>query len=239
MSKALSNLRHYGTTKAEDFDNNKEVPDAINIFEDNYEKFKDRAYENRITSYYRLYNTASMKAALYQGSPLLFALKCRAKMEVKDGVWIIDETSAYEGSHCMYIYGWNETGWLVANSWGTWFGKSGKVVLPYEYKLAEVYAVEDTFDAGKVNKDITNYEIKLKALRADYLQLFIQYGPELDATHQKEADKIEAQMNDIEKKIQALQKQLVDVEKPFDKCKWLGNIINAIIQFFWRIFHKE
>lgn len=119
VNTALASLRHYGTTKASDWNNNNEVPKAIELFEADCAKYQQQAYENRITQYYRLYDVASMKAALYQGHPIVFVLVFRTGMEIKDGVWLVDEKSAKTGgSHCMWIYGWDERGWKVANSWG-------------------------------------------------------------------------------------------------------------------------
>lgn len=239
VSKALDALRHYGTTKASDWNNNDEVPDAVNKFEEDYDKYASLAYQNRITGYFRLYDVASIKATLYQGNPVVFSLTCREDMKIQDGVWIINEKSKACGGHCMYIYGWCKQGWKVGNSWGTYWGNNGNIIIPYETKLNDIYGVQDTFDSTKINADIKYYEKQLEGLREEYLQIYIQYGPELSKDKQKEVDNITKKMDEIDLKIKALQAKLVDVEKPFEKVGWFAKIINAIIQFFWRLFNKE
>ena len=51
----------------------------------------------------------------------------------------------------MVIYGWNEQGWKVLNSHGKYWGKNGKCILPYDYKLEEAWAVIDTIEGIKID----------------------------------------------------------------------------------------
>lgn len=239
LSKALSNLRHYGTTKARDWDNNKEVPEAITLFEEAYDTYKDKAYQNRITGYYRLYDINSIKASIYQGNPCPFTIKFRADMRFKDGQFIINEKSEWTGSHCMYIYGWNKDGWKICNSWSSYWGTNGTTILPFSTKLSEVYGVQDTFNSEKVNAEIEELQKQLESLHEDYVYVYAHSGPELTEVEQKKIKEIEDKMDEIEDKIKKLQQGYVDVHIPFENCQWLGKILNAIVQFFWKIFHKE
>lgn len=239
IGRALDSLKHYGTTKSADWDINVETPQAIEEFEKVYDEFASKAYQNRITSYFRLYDKNSIKATLYQGSPCVFFLTFREDMRIKDGVYIINEKSKSTGNHCMYIYGWNEIGWKVANSWGKWFGDDGNIIIPYDAKINDVYGLQDSFDSTKVNADIKHYENKLEELRKERAQIYIKYGAQLSEEAKKMLEDIDKKMEEIELKIQALQSKLVDIEKPFINMQWLAKILNAIIQFLWRLFNKD
>ena len=240
VNTALASLRHYGTTKASDWNNNNEVPKAIELFEADCAKYQQQAYENRITQYYRLYDVASMKAALYQGHPIVFVLVFRTGMEIKDGVWLVDEKSAKTGgSHCMWIYGWDERGWKVANSWSRNWGVNGTVILPFETKLSEVWGVCDTYNSEKLNSEIILLKNTLINLRKELNGFYITDGPTLTEEHKKKVQQIETKMNAIEAKIKQLQDGYLQVKKPFKNVDWLATALNAIIQLFWNLFNKN
>ena len=44
----------------------------------------------------------------------------------------------------MVIYGWNKKGWLVQNSWGDDWGRAGRGVIPYDFKITEAWGGVDT-----------------------------------------------------------------------------------------------
>ena len=58
----------------------------------------------------------------------------------------------------MIIYGWNEKGWLIQNSWGTYWGKKGRAILPYDVKIREAWGVTDevTLENSDIKKSIFN-----------------------------------------------------------------------------------
>ena len=43
----------------------------------------------------------------------------------------------------MVIYGWNEKGWLVQNSWGPLWGNKGTCILPFDTEFNSVWGVID------------------------------------------------------------------------------------------------
>ena len=44
------------------------------------------------------------------------------------------------------IYGWDERGWLIQNSWGPIFAGDGRFVIPFDYKFNEAWGITDEID---------------------------------------------------------------------------------------------
>lgn len=143
---ALDNLRLEGDVQQVDFPHNVEMPKAEELFEQYYPALKDKAQPYCITGYYYCPTVDSIKAALLKDGPVLMAMFWRKDMgfeedgytlKTKQRIWDIS------GVHTMVIYGWNEKGWLVQNSWGTSWGRQGCCVIPYNIRLLEAWGVVD------------------------------------------------------------------------------------------------
>jgi hypothetical protein len=63
--------------------------------------------------------------------------------ELKKGVYTFPENPEKNGYHCVVIYGWNEHGWLVQNSWGKLWGNGGRFIVPFTFEWREAWAVTD------------------------------------------------------------------------------------------------
>jgi C1A family cysteine protease len=144
LSVAIKDLMKYGVCPYSKFPENVEVPEAIRLVESRLYNLYPEAYPNRISSYYQLHNTADIKAALMSGSPVVFAIYWYDDYELTNGNVLRFLTNTYDSSHAMVIYGWNETGWLIQNSWGDDWGDGGRAILPYGYSLKEAWGFTDT-----------------------------------------------------------------------------------------------
>ena len=141
---AIKTLAKFGNVPNNYFPHNVEVPYAIEMFEGSYESLVEVGVNYKIESYFRLKDTESIKAHLMDGNPVIFAMKWFDDIKIVDGVMVTEEKkSAKTGGHCMVIYGWNETGWLVQNSWGKTWGKNGTFILPYNVSTKEVWGIKD------------------------------------------------------------------------------------------------
>lgn len=144
---ALNNLRLYGDVEKKYFPYNIETPEVIDRFKNQSEELYDKGYPYRISAYYKVKTKEEIKAALKSGYPIPIGVLWYSDMEVKDGILTTNYKDC-KGGHCMLIYGWNEKGWKVQNSWGRSWGISGTCIIPYDMKLHEAWAVVDTIKEG-------------------------------------------------------------------------------------------
>ena len=124
---------------------NNEVPKAHEIAEITYadaDKMENASYF-RIASYARCRDEKSLKSALMNYGPVLCSVNWRDTFKIdSDGV-LYGEDTGDDGYHALVLYGWNEKGWLIQNSWGSNWGKKGRFILPYTYKFAEAWSIID------------------------------------------------------------------------------------------------
>ena len=144
VREALANTCKYGDVTKSLFPYNQEVPDIITKFNYASTSLFDKGEPNRFTSYYRLYNANEIKTSLMKNGPVVFGMKWYDDIEVVDGVITTDQDDSSYGGHCMVIYGWNEYGWKIQNSWGASWGDNGRAILPYDIEIMEAWGVVDT-----------------------------------------------------------------------------------------------
>lgn len=139
---ALATLVKYGDVPHTDFPYNVEVPSAINKYNKVADELYEKGYPNRISCYYKLKTENDIKASLMAKQPVVIAVKWYSDMKVVNGILTTDYKN-YSGGHCMLIYGWNEKGWKVLNSWGAFWGNKGTCIIPYEMEIREKWSVVD------------------------------------------------------------------------------------------------
>ena len=141
---AIKTLSKYGNVSYEKFPNNIEVPDAIEEYEKVADSLESVGTPYRIQSYFRLNTDEDIKAHLMDGNLVVFAMYWYDDIKIVDGVMVTDQVKTSKtGGHCMVIYGWNERGWLVQNSWGSDWGDGGRFVLPYNVSKKETWGTVD------------------------------------------------------------------------------------------------
>lgn len=156
MRDALEVVRKFGDVPKTEFSenlpiDNLEVPTAIVLYEIKKDKLFENGYPHRISQYCRVNTVSAVKASLLAGNPVLIAMEWYADMEVVDGV-LTTSYKGYDGGHCMFIYGWNELGWKVQNSWGEDWGNHGTMIVPYEMPIEECWTLTDDIIEGIVIK---------------------------------------------------------------------------------------
>ena len=160
---ALNTLRLYGDVAKIDFPYNTEIPDISNKYNKQANELYEIGYPTRISAYYRVKTIPEIKAALRLGYPIAIGVKWYSDMKVVDGV-LTSKYKGYRGGHCMLLYGWNEQGWKVQNSWGRSWGKNGTCIIPYDMPINEAWAVVDTIrDDIKIKKPFSSNTGKVAA----------------------------------------------------------------------------
>jgi len=152
---ALSTLLKKGAVLNKDFNVNIEMSAAKKKVDDNIDVLEIKAEDTKIESYARMSTINEIKTWLYtKNIPVPIAIA--TDNLVIDSNNIIQIPDVYPNSgHAILIIGWNETGFIIQNSWGTNWGDNGLAILPYEYKIREAWAV--TMDTS--NRE---YESKIK-----------------------------------------------------------------------------
>lgn len=141
---AVRTVAKYGDVYQEYYPLNIEVPDAVEHFEARVDAIEDKGYYFKFAEYFKLNDEKSIKTCLMENGPVAFAMYWYDDIKIKDGVMhTACVKTSKTGGHCMVIYGWNELGWKVQNSWGEYWGENGNVVIPYDVPLKEVWGIKD------------------------------------------------------------------------------------------------
>ena len=142
---AIKTVSKFGNVPYDQFPDNVEVPYAIERFEQEYERLGDTAGLNyKFKTYFKLSDISAIKAQLLDNCPVIMTMWWYDDIKIVDGIMHTQcVKTSKTGGHCMVIYGWNDKGWLVQNSWGTSWGDKGKFVLPYDVPIKETWGVTD------------------------------------------------------------------------------------------------
>ncbi len=141
---AVNTVAKYGDVPNAYFPVNVEVPYAIEKFENEVDKIEPVGYHFKFAEYFKLKDEAAIKTSLMENGPAVFSMYWFDDIKVKNGVMQTDCVKTKKtGGHCMVVYGWNETGWKVQNSWGAFWGDDGRVVIPYNVPLKEMWGIKD------------------------------------------------------------------------------------------------
>lgn len=144
LQDACKITKDYGDMLEEDCPGNNEVPIACLKYQTAAKNAMalDTAKHFRITSYFDCPTNDDIKYAIMHYGPVLGCVKWYDKYTIRDGVVYMQNDCGF-GYHAILIYGWNETGFLCQNSWGTDFANFGKFILPYDQTIIEAKAMID------------------------------------------------------------------------------------------------
>ena len=157
---ALKTLQKMGDCPVQYLKGNHKCDEAMEIVESKLDELKEHAYPHRISTYAKVSTEAEIKQALMDFGYVVVSMPWHKDATLKNGVYTYTskDTSGY---HCVVVYGWDERGWLVHNSWGSAWGKKGKFVVPFDFKWREAWAVTDQIRSGDVVIPEENWFIKI------------------------------------------------------------------------------
>ena len=121
-----------------------------------FNKYKDimirQACMYKIDSYYSIKDKNDIKKAIiqYNGVSAMFPIYSTLYSPYKDKhnnylikFSILDKLIKSKGYHQMLIIGWDNSHWIVQNSWGESYGNRGIVYIPYSYPIIEAWTCID------------------------------------------------------------------------------------------------
>ena len=94
---------------------------------------KNKGYElkngksHHIKVFGKLRNQLAMKRSLYSNGPFVMALPVYDNAENPE-FWKGDRK---QGGHAICCVGYNEDGFILENTWGSSYGRNGKIIFPY------------------------------------------------------------------------------------------------------------
>lgn len=157
---ALKTIQKLGDVPLTDLKGNHEYVKAMGAVEARLEELKDIAYPNRVSTYMRVNSTVDIKQALMKYGPVLVSMPWHVNYRLVDGVYTF-EGKVTRGNHCVFIYGWDERGWLVHNSWGRYWGQDGKFVVPFDFKWNEAWSITDDIIEDDVVRPYNKWYVKV------------------------------------------------------------------------------
>lgn len=140
---ALKTLLHIGDVPKQEFDHNKEMPEIKQLVDKNLDKLTSIASNYKIDSYSRIYTIQEIKKCIYNDIAVPISIPVYNDLAYNDITFKIKMPSGnIEGYHAILIYGYNEDGWLIQNSWGKGWADRGRAILPYEYPIDSAWAID-------------------------------------------------------------------------------------------------
>lgn len=114
FKEAFSYLRHHGT--------------------------KSKVGKLTIEEYAMVHSVYQLKMAIFMNGPCFGALPV---YNFEYDFWCKKANDELQGYHAIAIVGYDKTGFIIRNSWGTGFGKNGYTTLPYEdvNKFVELWTI--------------------------------------------------------------------------------------------------
>jgi len=138
LRNAFQILNELGDVFNNNFNYDLEIPEIENkINETGRDQLNALAAEHKTLTYFQVDGDAQIKTALQEYGYVGIGIPWYSDNAVD--LTVVHQGANYVGNHALTIYGWNETGWLFANSWGTKWGSSGCSILPYDYPIDEAW----------------------------------------------------------------------------------------------------
>ena len=245
VSQALDRVKKCGSVIHNKFNIHTEMPAIADKVKEQIIDLLPDAMPNKISSYFRLDDDDSIKASLMQNGPVIFTLNWFKDIKVVDGI-ITTNFESSNSYHCMIIYGWNEKGWKIQNSWGSDWGDHGKAILPYNIPRAETWGIADTYSEAARKREIETLNNRIVELEHTLLEKAKEFQ-NLQAENIEDEERYVALENEYEialdkifiyeQEILHLQDKLLEIEKPYNSS--IGQIIAKVINFFYNLCKKK
>ena len=151
----LKTLLKYGNVFESDCPGNHDHETAMANVSKDIDRLKELAYPHRISAYFKINTVDELKTALMKFGVVIVSMKIYDWSRLVGDVFTCNTDNDYD-MHCVFIYGWNEKGWLAQNSWGSLYGGDGRFVIPFNFEFNERYGIADDIIEGVLHKPKRN-----------------------------------------------------------------------------------
>jgi hypothetical protein len=128
-------------------------------------KFFTEAKNYTIKSYAQVHTIDALKRALFINGPCYIAFPV---FNYGTSMWKQKSHEKQKGGHAMCVVGYNQTGFIIRNSWGIYWGNKGYCVYPYS-DWGSHYEVWTTIDDYSYTKPIE------PPSKPSFFQLFLKW----------------------------------------------------------------
>lgn len=139
IRQALKQLNHCGDVFYSDFPYNKKYEEIKKLIEPRKTELADLALPHAIEAYYRCYTIDEIKKSIMINGCAIVSVTCYSDFG-RD----LHQTKTHinNGYHCMIIVGWTKDNkWIVQNSWSSFWGYKGKLLMDFDYPINECWGV--------------------------------------------------------------------------------------------------
>lgn len=150
IRQALKQLNHCGDCEYEDFPYNETYPNVKKKIDNDKENLYAKAEPFKIVNYFRCYSNDEVKRALLNQGAVVLSIPIYDSFSADCP--LPSKEDKYKGGHAMCVIGWDETGWIIQNSWSKAWGKKGTLHLPYEYPINEFWGITVNTDVPQPEK---------------------------------------------------------------------------------------
>lgn len=167
IRQALKQLNKCGDVEYIDFPLNAKYPVVKAEIEKNKDALAEKAAQFKIINYFRCYSDEEVKKTLLAQGAVVIGIPVYSSFKAECPLPDADDKRT--GGHAMVVVGWDETGWIIQNSWSSGWGKQGFMHLPYDYPIDELWGIT-------VNKNVPQPEQKSVTDRiVAFLAFYIKY----------------------------------------------------------------
>lgn len=145
LREGLSVIKNFGDVFYSDLPSNNFSAAAKVCVDSNKDFLVEKAYPNRVSSYYKITTTEELRYSLMHHGAVAGGMRWYKHSTLQDAVYTFDPNDTYSG-HAVIIIGWTGDYFIVQNSWGKSWGKSGLFAVKEEdlFKVFfELYGVTD------------------------------------------------------------------------------------------------
>lgn len=148
----LTTLLKYGDVFRSDCPGNNDYEEAMERVSADINELKELAYPHRISGYFRINTADELKTALMQYGVVVVSMYMYKDDKLVKDIYTYPANAKKRGAHCVFIYGWNEKGWLVQNSWGKFYGWDGRFIIPFNFTFNEMWGIVDDIEEWELIK---------------------------------------------------------------------------------------